>query len=100
MIPRLLVYLVVLILIPLFATSPNKVAATERATTAELPPALVALGLDRSRILGQTEADSVRGEAWVLRLSLGNLSVFARGEGPLVLSIHLPHVAISLRLGK
>ena len=98
--PRFLIYLVVLMIIPLIAASANEVAATERATTAELPPALVALGLDRSRVLSQTEADSVRGEAWVLHLLLGNLSVFARGEGPLDLSIHLPHVAISLRLGK
>ncbi len=73
--------------------------AAERATTAEFPPALVALGVDQSRILDQTEADSVRGESWVLRLSLGNFSLFARGEGPLILSIKLPHVDISLRLG-
>ena len=97
MIKRFLFFVLV---IPLIGTSADEVAATETATTAEFPPALLALGVDQSRILDQTEADSVRGEAWVLRLPLGNLRVFARGEGPLVLSIRLPHVAISLRLGQ
>jgi len=94
MIKRFLFY--VLVLIPLVGTGAD---ATETATTAELPPALAALGIDQSRILDQSEADSVRGEAWVLHLSLGNVRILARGEGPLVLSIRLPHVAISLRLG-
>ena len=86
--------------ISLTGTSSNAVAATQRATTAEFPPALIALGVDQSRILEQTEADSVRGEAWVLRLPLGNFRLFARGEGPLILSIDLPRVAITLRLGR
>ncbi len=99
MILRLLIYLVVLMVIPLAGISSNEVAATEKATTADFPAALVALGVDESRILDQTEADSIRGEAWVLRFSLANFNLFAIGEGPLVLSINLPHVAISLRLG-
>ena len=99
MIPRLLIYLAVSMVIALTVISSNEAAATERATTSEFPAALVALGVDESRILDQTEADSVRGEAWVLRFSFDNLNIFAVGEGPLNLSIKLPHVDISLRLG-
>ena len=100
MIPRLLIYLMVLLVIPLAGISSSAAAATQRATTEEFPAALVALGVDESRILEQAEADLVRGEAWVLRFSFDNLNIFAVGEGPLVLLIDLPHVDISLRLGR
>ncbi len=100
MIPRFLIYALVLTILPLTGTSSNDAAASERATTAEFPPALVALGVDPSRILDQSEADAVRGDAWVVRFSFDNVRIFATGEGPLNLSINLPHVQLSLRLGK
>lgn len=52
-------------------------AEEKKARTEELPPALLALGVEESRILTATEADDVRGEAITLASAIAITDPFS-----------------------
>ena len=56
-------------------TGSSQVMAGEKASTAELPAALQAIGVDQSKILSQDEAEQVRGEHFVAAFQIDFITV-------------------------